>query len=1109
MNESENYYALLGVSETATFEEIKRAYNRKRREFQNDEQQTVRINAAYAVLIDESARKKYDMQRAYGSRISELKNTLAASDSQEVKLKCLLELKKIYQDIANQDAGNLEALTELCQIAYVCDNEEEAISYLSKMESQVQRLTDASESLERWKFISVWYEKCGRLDEAARALNHVCQADADDADDVIHLARLFYEGKGNLKSALLVLNKSLIATKLSSVKMKYLCESLRAIYSVKGDNTRTEATLYKKMESLASEVCDKNDEMESNKLANTLLPYMDNLLSDQNVEVFHRLENVFLMCHPTGERLNQYFDAFQKAAKAIEAGKIHKAVSLFLKLDFSPQAVEKIAYYISDDAKGIKESIEYIKKYFPLYWEIVNEGPRNAFEKMVDDNLLCSKELGNMKNDSNISMDLKEAFECLIVAPLIQSQEKFVDGCEMIKRYLENTDPESAKKTLQRIELYYPENYNKLSDIFFDGKSTDEIFGTPQQMSPAENKRNEPNRSEQNTRDTLDTLNTLDAQNTYGPNEKKHAKWCVYAGSFIGFLKLLDELEQGDFPLWGILIILATLLLGKMKGRRTEEKVRRARNSALKKFGIALGAILGIFGVVYLFDAYLPQRANTYRSSYASGFSDDTYEEPYAPEPSFPDGNMNKTPLFPIDDPGLSEEEENALAAEQRRALVEYLGCSDDNLWFCGLNYTQGDKLIADFWYSEDYQGIWDSTIILLEDGTAAWSDSSNISYEDNNIKGTFIINTIERNALKNKTSTGNAFNAKELPQSEQRARIARYLGIDEAELKYYGVNQTGRSDFENNSDVGFGFVILLDDGTVAMHYEAEVPLRVVGKHNSLSNVSLADQLKMVEEYFGCSEGHIEYSWSEEGVDGDIRPMFEHTYGVMEEDTYMYLADDLTVKQLVDYSDMTAVTMERDYFHEGSAANHESAAGSTSNGRGTISPAICATLLGEEGFTYYGIVQREFSHTRGGFDMEDERRFSVVDLDGDGANEAVVYDGERGYIFREYEGEVYGYGIDDVLGALPTSDHSPGITKDGLVFISDYVEGHLCFFFDRIEFQRDEARRSMFRLAGVTIDDGSVVWNEDLLEQEGFNNPGIYVEFYDFTSDNIRSFSAQ
>ena len=61
MEEIRDYYAFLGVPRNATADEIKRAYARKRREYQNDETKSTQINQAYEVLRDSAKRKQYDL----------------------------------------------------------------------------------------------------------------------------------------------------------------------------------------------------------------------------------------------------------------------------------------------------------------------------------------------------------------------------------------------------------------------------------------------------------------------------------------------------------------------------------------------------------------------------------------------------------------------------------------------------------------------------------------------------------------------------------------------------------------------------------------------------------------------------------------------------------------------------------------------------------------------------------------------------------------------------------------------------------------------------------------------------------------------------------------
>ncbi|MCR5727373.1 MAG: J domain-containing protein [Lachnospiraceae bacterium] len=60
MDKGPDYYAILGVSNDTPQEEIKRAFARKRREYQNDEDALIKINAAYEALGDPEKRREYN-----------------------------------------------------------------------------------------------------------------------------------------------------------------------------------------------------------------------------------------------------------------------------------------------------------------------------------------------------------------------------------------------------------------------------------------------------------------------------------------------------------------------------------------------------------------------------------------------------------------------------------------------------------------------------------------------------------------------------------------------------------------------------------------------------------------------------------------------------------------------------------------------------------------------------------------------------------------------------------------------------------------------------------------------------------------------------------------
>ena len=68
---SKNFYDVLGVSKTATQDEIKKAYRELCKKYHpdkhgGDDTKIKEINEAYAIIGDETKRKEYDVQNSMG-----------------------------------------------------------------------------------------------------------------------------------------------------------------------------------------------------------------------------------------------------------------------------------------------------------------------------------------------------------------------------------------------------------------------------------------------------------------------------------------------------------------------------------------------------------------------------------------------------------------------------------------------------------------------------------------------------------------------------------------------------------------------------------------------------------------------------------------------------------------------------------------------------------------------------------------------------------------------------------------------------------------------------------------------------------------------------------
>ena len=187
------------------------------------------------------------------------------------------------------------------------------------------------------------------------------------------------------------------------------------------------------------------------------------------------------------EKKHEYDISFiaEKQIRAVkEKGQYHQAIHIVLNESSTEENCDRVGHYICDQAEDILKSLDYIHRFAPLFWDKYKE-ELELLEETVRNALPYSRELNNMRNDPKISMDFKLTFELFIIGhaypydadKIIEELDKVTDDC------IVHVERESLRKTLERIELYYPNSYRRLSDYCLGGETTAELFS---ESKPAE-----------------------------------------------------------------------------------------------------------------------------------------------------------------------------------------------------------------------------------------------------------------------------------------------------------------------------------------------------------------------------------------------------------------------------------------------------------------------------------------------------------------------------------------------------------------------------------------------------------------------------------------------
>lgn len=466
MEEIRDYYAFLGVPCSATADDIKRAYARKRREYQNDETKTTQLNQAYEVLCDSTKRKQYDLNMQFGNQVEDIKEKIRNSETLEQRDKYLIDAKKIYLDIIKTDAENVDALWNLVGIEELLGNDEQAVQYLKQLEKYVE----GDDKLQVYHRLGEIYSKLDKIEEAIKSYHAIYKTDASYVEDVKILVRLYYEDKMNIKAAIQILNDCINRSSDSRLKIVYLYETLRGIRLLKiSSYQKVEEALYKKLETF------RTDNEESNLVnASTILTCFKDVIDREDFDCFHRMEQVYQIYDIKHTELNQAFKAVQQIVALMEKGKVHKVIKLYLEKQWTKEIRGRLGKLIIKEAEQIKASLECIKKEALEYWK--SETELVDLEKLINENLSASKEFNSLSNDTSISYYIKKMIECILLDGIVEFEEMKDEFIEARDSFFEKEDRAKLQHTLRKVEEYYPICYKLFADFFFEGKTVEELF---------------------------------------------------------------------------------------------------------------------------------------------------------------------------------------------------------------------------------------------------------------------------------------------------------------------------------------------------------------------------------------------------------------------------------------------------------------------------------------------------------------------------------------------------------------------------------------------------------------------------------------------------------
>lgn len=465
-----NYYNILGVPEDATLSDIKRAYIRKQKEFRDDETMQDKLNQAYTVLTNENQRRDYNNSNKYGNKLTELWDRYHDTESSKEARGILVELKNLYKQMESEDKTDIYVLKKLFEIEQELGDENE-LPYLNSIMNIVSTSEDLENRREWFRYLGSQFELYDKVDDAIKAYFQIYKMDASD-DSICDLIDLLYREKHNTKASIQILNDCINRVEDKALKAKYLSKTFEVVSSLDGDNyDKVKKILYTKLNAFT-----KEEEPQKTVIAVQIALIMGQCLDNDRLDCYDELDKIFNSFNIENEDTKLIYKALQEFRTIIDNNKYHECIKLLSEDIWTEKLRRKMEVLMLNEMEEIKASIDYFKKYAPTMWNLNLENNQNI-ESLVNRLYPLVTEYGKLVGNQNLGKELKNMLRAIAFEGIVRFSKVENEFASNRDIFFSDEHIEKSRQELRLLERLYPASYQRFSDIFFDGKSTKELFG--------------------------------------------------------------------------------------------------------------------------------------------------------------------------------------------------------------------------------------------------------------------------------------------------------------------------------------------------------------------------------------------------------------------------------------------------------------------------------------------------------------------------------------------------------------------------------------------------------------------------------------------------------